>query len=71
LPSKNGYTLLAEFSDSQDLPTIFLSAKEGGNDYMKKPFSMDELLVRMESLLHRFGRFKDIQNLKVKKYTFS
>lgn len=68
LPSKDGYTLAKELKTLQpDLPIIFLSAKvltedvvkgfkSGGNDYLKKPFSMDELLVRMEALLHRFGR---------------
>ena len=68
LPSKDGYTLAKELKEFQaDLPIIFLSAKvltedvvkgfkSGGNDYLKKPFSMEELLVRMEALLHRFGR---------------
>lgn len=68
LPFKDGYTLAKELREIQaDLPIIFLSAKvltedivkgfkSGGNDYLKKPFSMDELLVRMEALLHRFGR---------------
>lgn len=68
LPSKDGYTLAKELKAIQpDLPVIFLSAKvltedvvkgfkSGGNDYLKKPFSMEELLVRMEALLHRFGR---------------
>lgn len=68
LPSKDGYTLAKELRASQpDLPIIFLSAKllpedvvkgfkSGGNDYLKKPFSMEELLVRMEALLHRFGK---------------
>jgi len=67
LPSKDGYTLAKELKAVQpDLPIIFLSAKvltedvvkgfkSGGNDYLKKPFSMEELLVRMEALLHRFG----------------
>ena len=68
LPSKDGYTLAKEIKIVQpDLPVIFLSAKvltedvvkgfkSGGNDYLKKPFSMEELLVRMEALLQRFGR---------------
>lgn len=68
LPSKDGYTLAKELREIQpDLPIIFLSAKvltedvvkgfkSGGNDYLKKPFSMEELLVRIEALLHRFGK---------------
>src|ERR1700749_4367478 len=67
LPSKDGYVLAKELREIQpDLPIIFLSAKvltedlvkgfkSGGNDYIKKPFSMEELLVRMEALLLRFG----------------
>lgn len=67
LPSKDGYTLAMELKALQPgLPIIFLSAKvmtedvvkgfkSGGNDYLKKPFSMEELLVRLEALLHRFG----------------
>jgi DNA-binding response OmpR family regulator len=68
LPSKDGYTLAQELKAiDPNLPIIFLSAKvltedvvkgfkSGGNDYLKKPFSMEELLVRLEALLHRFGR---------------
>ena len=67
LPSKDGYMIAKELREIQpNLPIIFLSAKvltedvikgfkSGGNDYLKKPFSMEELLVRMEALLHRFG----------------
>jgi len=70
LPSKDGYTVAKELKAVQpELPVIFLSAKvltedvvkgfkSGGNDYMKKPFSMEELLVRMDSLLQRFGKEK-------------
>lgn len=80
LPSKDGYTLAKELKAIQpDLPIIFLSAKvltedvvkgfkSGGNDYLKKPFSMEELLVRLEALLHRFGRESSsaaVENSKV------
>ena len=80
LPSKDGYVLAKELKEIQpDLPIIFLSAKvltedvvkgfkSGGNDYLKKPFSMEELLVRMEALLHRFGKeiiVEPVENSKI------
>jgi DNA-binding response OmpR family regulator len=67
LPSKDGYLLAKEIRGiDMGIPIIFLSAKSltedvvkgfktGGNDYLKKPFSMDELLVRIEALLARFN----------------
>jgi len=67
MPIKNGYTLAEDIRKvNHGIPIIFLSAKSmpedvikgfksGGNDYLKKPFNMGELLVRMESLLARFG----------------
>jgi DNA-binding response OmpR family regulator len=67
LPGVSGYDLSHEIRTlSSDIPIIFLSAKiqtedivkgfkSGGNDYLKKPFSIDELLVRIESLLTRFN----------------
>ncbi len=67
MPQKDGYTLATEIRKADPkIPIIFLSAKalsedvvkgfkSGGNDYLRKPFSIDELLIRMESLLARFG----------------
>lgn len=67
MPVKDGYTLAEDIRQlNSKVPIIFLSAKSlgddvvkgfksGGNDYLKKPFTMGELLVRMESLLTRFG----------------
>ena len=64
LPFKNGYELarVVRQLDNQ-IPIIFLTAKSqtqdvvsgfeaGGNDYIKKPFSMDELQIRMVNLLN-------------------
>ncbi|MCD9856734.1 response regulator transcription factor [Epilithonimonas sp. JDS] len=67
MPLKDGYTLAEDIRKiDRIVPIIFLSAKSlgddvvkgfrsGGNDYLKKPFTMGELLVRIESLLERFG----------------
>jgi DNA-binding response OmpR family regulator len=65
MPKKDGFTLAQEIR-SLDLttPIIFLTAKSqtkdvvegftmGGNDYLKKPFSIEELIVRIENLLSR------------------
>ncbi|SFW77968.1 response regulator transcription factor [Chitinophaga sancti] len=67
MPLKDGYTLAEDIRKlDTGVPIIFLSAKSlpedvikgfksGGNDYLRKPFNMGELLIRMESLLSRFG----------------
>lgn len=67
MPLKNGYDLTTDIRKlGKNIPVIFLSAKSldedlikafkaGGNDYLKKPFSMVELLARVEALLTRFN----------------
>ena len=68
MPAKDGFTLTEDVRKVNDhVPIIFLTAKSltedvvkgfelGGNDYLKKPFSMEELIVRMESLLNRAAK---------------
>lgn len=63
LPSKDGYTIAKEIRKaSPDMPIIFVTARiqtedlikgfeSGGNDYIRKPFSMEELIVRVNNLL--------------------
>ncbi|MCE2996395.1 MAG: response regulator transcription factor [Cyclobacteriaceae bacterium] len=63
LPGKDGYTLAKEIRQiDPTLPIIFVTAKTqtedlikgfevGGNDYLRKPFSMEELIVRVNNLL--------------------
>lgn len=65
MPIKDGFTLAREIRDTDDTtPIIFLTAKSqtkdvvngfelGGNDYLKKPFSIEELIVRINALLKR------------------
>jgi two-component system, OmpR family, response regulator VicR len=63
LPNVDGYTLAKDIRRlSPTMPIIFLTAKTqtedvlkgfevGGNDFIRKPFSMEELIVRIQSLL--------------------
>jgi len=65
LPHKDGFTLAQEIRNTnRTTPIIFLTAKSqtedvvrgfnlGGNDYLKKPFSMEELIVRIKALLDK------------------
>jgi len=66
LPNKDGFAIADEIRQmNEEVPIIFLTAKTqtgdvlkgfslGGNDYIRKPFSMEELIVRILHLL----RFK-------------
>jgi DNA-binding response OmpR family regulator len=63
LPNKDGFEIADEIRRlDEDIPIIFLTAKTqtedvvkgfsmGGNDYIRKPFSMEELIVRIQNLL--------------------
>lgn len=63
LPKMDGFSLAKAIRNlSPQIPIIFLTAKSqvedvvkgfqsGGNDYLKKPFSLEELIVRIENLL--------------------
>lgn len=82
MPKKDGFTLAKEIRlENDEIPIIFLTAKsqtkdviegfhQGGNDYLKKPFSMEELIVRINSLLNR-TRLKQSDNLSIGTYSFN
>jgi len=65
MPVKDGFTLAKEIRlINSDIPIIFLTAKSmkedvlegftlGADDYITKPFSMEELLFRIEAILRR------------------
>jgi len=86
LPNKDGFAIAEEIrAFDQAVPIIFLTAKTqtndlvkgfslGANDYIRKPFSMEELIVRIDNALK--GRDKRHQDeavpeqLRLGKYLF-
>jgi two-component system, OmpR family, response regulator len=67
MPVKDGFTLAREIRKTDKIvPILFLTAKSmkedtlegfnaGADDYMTKPFSMDELMARMTAIIRRTG----------------
>lgn len=65
MPNLDGFSVAQQIRQTDpDLPILFLTARSqtadvvrgfelGGNDYLKKPFSLDELIVRINALLRR------------------
>lgn len=82
MPKKDGFTLAKEIRTIDEyIPIIFLTAKSqtrdvvegfsiGGNDYLKKPFSIEELIVRINNLLNRVQLQKTSDILQIGQYTF-
>ncbi|MCU0471257.1 MAG: response regulator transcription factor [Arcicella sp.] len=76
MPKKDGFTLAKEVRMSdKNTPIIFLTAKSmkedtlqgfklGADDYMTKPFSMEELLARLQAVLRRSQK-EELQNEKI------
>ncbi|WP_420147470.1 response regulator transcription factor [Spirosoma sp.] len=65
MPNMDGFSVAQQIRQTDpDVPILFLTARSqtadvvrgfelGGNDYLKKPFSLDELIVRINALLRR------------------
>jgi DNA-binding response OmpR family regulator len=84
MPKKDGFTMAQEIRAlNSDIPIIFLTAKSlkedilegfkiGGDDYITKPFSMEELLFRIEAILRRVKgkKGKDVIAYKLGEFTF-
>jgi two-component system, OmpR family, response regulator len=86
MPLKDGFTLAQEIrQEDKHTPILFLTAKSmkedtlegfkaGADDYMTKPFSMEELLVRMNAILRRSNALPsndgDILTYTVGRYNF-
>ena len=85
MPIKDGFTLAKEIRlTNHEIPIIFLTAKSqkedvlegfksGADDYIAKPFSMEELLYRIEAILRRtskHGKYNPQKEFQVGKYHF-
>src|SRR5665213_1149736 len=87
MPLKDGFTLAKEIRVSnKQVPIIFLTAKSmkedtmegfnvGGDDYMTKPFSTEELLARIQAVLRRTMKAQALDNTQTEfiigKYKFN
>ena len=83
MPYKDGFTLALQIRESnRKIPLMFLTAKadiaaveqgyaSGGNDYLRKPFSLEELFLRVGELLKRSDNAESVsEELKIGSYTF-
>ena len=73
VPDGDGISLLKELRSFKDTtPTIFLTAfhdtqhlkdafESGGNDFIKKPFELEELIQRIDNIKRQFGLEREIQ----------
>ncbi len=84
MPKKDGFTLAQEIRQTNaEMPIIFLTAKTqkddivegfklGADDYITKPFSMEELVFRIEAILRRVRgkKSKESTLYNIGKFTF-
>ena len=83
MPKKDGFTLAKSIREkNQQIPILFITAKSmledkisgfhaGGDDYIVKPFSMEELCLRIEVFLRRTrGASASEQNFSLGEFTF-
>ncbi len=84
MPKKDGFTLAQEIrAANSEIPIIFLTAKTmkedilegfkiGADDYITKPFSMEELTFRIEAILRRVRgkKNKESNMYKIGRFTF-
>ena len=70
LPFQSGDRILKRLREYSDIPVIIVSAKDtvqtkidtirmGADDYITKPFDLDELSARIEAVLRRSGKYKN------------
>ncbi|WP_251861469.1 response regulator transcription factor [Clostridium sp. Marseille-Q2269] len=79
LPGMDGKKLLSNIRKTSNMPVIIISAKEekdikietlrmGADDYITKPFDIDEVSARIDSHLRRYKEFSTLDVEKLLKY---
>lgn len=83
MPKLDGFNLVIEIRKKNNmLPILFLTARVltedvikgfeiGGNDYMKKPFSIEELIIRIKELVKRNKISNPLNTYQIGKYIFN
>ncbi|GAB4093461.1 response regulator transcription factor [Flaviaesturariibacter terrae] len=83
LPNRDGFSIADDIRErNTEVPIIFLSAKGeatdvvngfkvGGNDYIRKPFSMEELIVRIENVLRQPANPNEQDDVRLGNYVFN
>lgn len=84
MPRMDGFEMVRRIRQSDKLtPVLFLTARSaindvvegfelGANDYLKKPFGMQELIVRIKALMHKAFVEKEFTNLyEIGNYQFN
>lgn len=75
IPKIDGYELLAYIKETKNIPTIFITAKSqvqdkikglknGADDYITKPFEIEEVIARIEAVLRRYHKGNDVLKIE-------
>ena len=83
MPNLDGYSLAKKLrTEGHNMPILFLTARSatedvvkgfecGGNDFLKKPFAIDELIVRVKALARRLRTQESAETVyKIGQYEF-
>lgn len=79
LPFQSGDSILLKLREFSDVPVIIVSARDtvrtkidvikmGADDYITKPFDLDEIAARIEAVLRRTGKKAPSRDNKILKY---